>query len=300
MTEQATPAVQTANKVEKPIDKLNRFLGADSVKKQFDKALGKHSDIFTTSIVNLFNSDDKLQQCDPGSLIKECLAAASMNLPISKSLGFSYIVPFNITIKDEKGNKIGTKLVPQFILGYKGYIQLAQRTGQYKVINADVVYEGELLGTDKLTGHVNLGGEKKSNKIVGYFAHFELLNGCSHTLYMSVRQMAEYAKAKSKGISYKTSVDDLENLANNPPAFAKVGWEGDFNAMGVKTCLRRLLSKWGFLSIEMQAQNEKEFNAESVEEPTDTKKDIAVDVAFEEVAAEVVAESAQNTDQPDF
>ena len=300
MAEQTTTAVQTANKVEKPIDKLNRFLGADSVKKQFDKALGKHSDIFTTSIVNLFNSDDKLQQCDPGSLIKECLAAASMNLPISKSLGFSYIVPFNVAVKDENGNKVGTKLIPQFILATKGYIQLAQRTGQYKVINADVVYEGELKNTDKLTGRIDLSGERKSDKIVGYFAHFELINGCQHTLYMSVRQMAEYAKKYSKGISYKTSVDYLESLANNPPAFAKVGWEGDFNAMGIKTCLRRLLSKWGFLSIEMQAQNEKEFNAESVEEPTDTKKDIAVDVAFEEVAAEVVAESAQNTDQPDF
>lgn len=299
---ETTTAVQTARttqptKVEKPVDKLNRFLGAESVKKQFENAVGKHSDTFIASVVSLFNADEKLQQCDAGALIKESLRAAVMNLPISKELGFGYIVPFNIAIKDENGNKIGSRLVPQFIIGYKGFIQLAQRTGQYKTLNADVVYEGELISTNKLTGEINLSGEKKSDKIVGYFAYFELMNGCRHTLYMSVHDMAVYAKKFSKGISYKTSVDMLENLANNPPAFAKVGWEGDFNAMGVKTCMRRLLSKYGFLSTEMQTQISSEIRSEADEEPFADKKDVAVDVAFEEVAVQDVN---SETTEPDF
>lgn len=292
---ETTAAVQTANKVEKPVEKLNRFLSADSVKKQFQNALGKHSDTFIASIVTLFKQDAKLQQCDTGELIQESLRAAVMNLPISKELGFAYIVPFNLSVKDENGNKVGTRLVPTFVMGYKGYLQLAQRTGQYKTINADVVYEGELIGTNKLTGEINLNGTRKSDKIIGYFAYIELVNGFQKTLYMSVHEMAVYAKKFSKGIGFKTSVEMLENLANNPPAFAKVGWEGGFNEMAIKTCLRRLLSKYGFLSTEMQSAYAGEVRAEDAQEPEQPAEIVITDVPFDEVSEEAAAE--ENVDE---
>ena len=141
---------------------------------------------------------------------------------------------------------------PTFIPGYKGYIQLAMRTGQYKTINADFVHEGELCKVNKLTGEIQFNGEKKSDKIVGYFCYFELLNGFSKTLYMTVEEMAKYAKRYSPSIGYKTTIEQLADKANDSIAAKKVGWEGNFNDMALKTVIRRLLSKYGYLSVEMQ------------------------------------------------
>lgn len=128
------------------------------------------------------------------------------------------------------------------------------RTGQYRNINADVVYEGELRKVDKLSGTIDFGGERKSDKVVGYFAYIELLNGFSKTLYMSVEDMAKYAKKYSPGLKFDTKCtpESLMKLANEEPKTGMVGWQGNFNDMAQKTVIRRLLSKYGYLSVEMQ------------------------------------------------
>jgi recombination protein RecT len=189
------------------------------------------------------------------------------------------------------------------------------RTGQYRNINADVVYEGELRQTDKLTGAIDLKGEKKSEKVVGYFAHFELTNGFAKTLYMTVEEMANYALKFSP--SFKTKevpkVDDLIDMAQsqsqNGPIQGQVGWKGDFNAMAQKTVLRRLLSKYGFLSIEMMnalADDEpQQFNAEAIrdEENLEARPVINAAQAFdkaEEVKDEAPASQPEQEDKPDF
>jgi len=235
----------------KPIDTLKARLNADSVQEQFRNALGNNAGTFVASVIDLYNSDSKLQQCEPNALINEALRAATMKLPINKALGFAYILPFEKKFKDPEG-KWGKKTEPAFVLGYKGLVQLALRTGQYKTINADAAYEGEVRSVNRLTGEIDFAGQRKSDRIVGYFAYIELINGFSKTLYVTVREMAEHARKYSKGLKAEITVDTLESLAGSRPDYGSVGWMGNFDEMAKKTVLRSLLSKYGYLSVEMQ------------------------------------------------
>lgn len=246
-------------------------LNAESVQAQFENALGKHKDAFVASMIDLYGGDKSLQQCKPAQVVAEALKAATLQLPLNKALGFSYIVVYNNSVKNPDGSftKVPT---PTFIPGYRGYIQLAMRTGQYRTINADVVYEGEFRSVNKLTGEVVFDGEKKSDKIAGYFCYFELLNGFSKTLFMSVEQMAKHAKKYAPNIPRTTTIEQLIELANKEGG-KKVGWEGNFNDMAIKTVIRKLLSKYGYLSVEMQQAmaNDIERSQEQEEETANSK-----------------------------
>jgi recombination protein RecT len=236
------------------VDILKKTLGSESVQEQFKNALGTNSNSFIASIIDLYTGDASLQSCDPNLVVAQALKAAVLKLPLTKALGFAYIVVFNNSVRMPDGSWQKVP-VPTFIPGYRGYIQMAMRTGQYKTLNADVVYDGELRRVNKLTGEIALDGEKKSDKIEGYFAYFELLNGYSKTLFMTVDQMARHAKQYSPSIksSKDVSVDSLKILANSNQSTDKVGWLGNFTEMALKTCMRNLLSRWGYLSVEMQS-----------------------------------------------
>lgn len=240
-------------KQERPIDLMKSVINAPSVQEQFQNALGEHKDAFVASLIDLFTGDKSLQTCKPQMVIAEALRAATLRLPLNKALGFAYIIVFNNSVKNPDGSwtKVPT---PTFVPGYKGYIQLAMRTGQYRTINADFVYEGEMRKVSKLTGEIALDGEKKSDKIIGYFCYFELLNGFNKTLFVSIEEMAQYALRYSPSFkgSKKPSADALIKLAQANQPSSKVGWEGNFNDMALKTVIRRLLSKYGYLSVEMQ------------------------------------------------
>ena len=277
-------------KQERPIDLMKSFINAPSVQEQFQNALGDHKDAFVASLIDLFTGDKALQTCKPALVIAEALRAATLRLPLNKALGFAYIVVFNNTVKNADGSwsKVPT---PTFVPGYKGYIQLAMRTGQYRTINADFVYEGEMRKVSKLTGEIALDGEKKSDKIVGYFCYFELLNGFNKTLYVSVEDMAQYALRYSPSFKGKNkpSTDALVAAAQANKASTKVGWEGNFNDMALKTVIRRLLSKYGYLSVEMQNTISKD-----VEDAQTSRNDIIIENAnaqaidIESAAYEVV------------
>lgn len=230
---------------------LKSVLAAPTVIQEFDRALGKNRGVFEASLIELTSGDPALQKCEPKLLVKEALRAATLGLPLSKSLGFAYIVAFNNSVKQPDGSWAKV-MTPTFVVGYKGLIQLAQRTAQYRTINADVVYEGELQKVDKLSGAISLDGQKSSDRIVGYFCHFELLNGFQKTLYMSVEDMAKYAKKYSPSIGRDVTVEMLMAKANEPMQSKQVGWMGNFNDMAVKTCLRRLIGKYGYMSVEIQ------------------------------------------------
>lgn len=231
MTVQSMPQGKPATKV----DTLKNILAAESVQQQFTNALKENSGAFVTSIIDLYNGDNFLQQCNPKEVVMEALKAATLKLPINKSLGFAWIIPYNNSKRDESGN--WTKVVqPGFQIGYKGFIQLAMRTGQYRFINADVVYDGELREVNKLTGEIDFSGEKKSDKIIGYFAYIELLNGFSKTMYMTKDRVMSHAKKYSKSF-------DAKNGA----------WTTNTDEMALKTVLKNLLSHYGFLSVEMMA-----------------------------------------------
>ena len=211
---------QLPQKPASKIEVLKGILNAPSVQEQFQNALKENSGIFVASVIDLYNGDTYLQSCEPKAVVMEALKAATLKLPINKNLGFAYVIAY--------------KGVPQFQLGYKGYIQLAMRTGQYRIINADVVYEGEYRTKNKLTGEFDLSGEPTSDKIVGYFAHIEMINGFSKTLYMTKEKVTAHAKRYSKSFSSSSSA-----------------WATNFDEMAIKTVLRNLLSHYGFLSVEM-------------------------------------------------
>lgn len=279
-------------KQERPIDLFKSVINAPSVQTQFNNALGEHKDAFVASLIDLFTGDKSLQTCKPQIVIAEALRAATLRLPLNKALGFAYIVVYNNSVKNPDGTwtKVPT---PTFIPGYKGYIQLAMRTGQYRTINADYVYEGELRKVNKLSGDIAFDGEKKSDKIVGYFCYFELLNGFSKTLYVSVEDMAAYAKRYSPSIGKNTTIEQLISKANDGIVSKKVGWEGNFNDMALKTTIRRLLSKYGYLSVEMQNALSKDVEEQEMASRNDiieeqaNKQTITIDESsYEEVDTE--------------
>ncbi|MCD7721257.1 MAG: recombinase RecT [Prevotellaceae bacterium] len=245
----------------RPVDTLKQVLGAESVQAQFRNALGAHKDAFVASLVDLFSGDRQLQECKPADVVAEALRAATLHLPLNKALGFSYIVVFRNATRRPDGSwaRVAT---PTFMLGYKGYIQLAMRTGQYRTINADVVYEGELGRVDKLSGAIAFDGERTGDKVVGYFCHFELLNGFSKTLYMTVEEMARYARRYSPSLGRDVTWEQLAQKANDQTLTRAVGWTGNFNDMAIKTVVRRLLGKYGYLSVEMQTALAKDIEAD--------------------------------------
>lgn len=209
-----------------PVNDLKVFLNNKGVQGMFEDALKERSGQFISSIIDLYNSDDYLQKCNPKEVAMEALKAATLNLPINKSLGFAYIVPYK--------NK------PTFMIGYKGLIQMAMRTGQYKALNSGVIYEGMELEEDYLAGTFKISGKPKSNVILGYFAYFKLLNGFEKAIYMPADEVEAYGKKYSQSYTSKYSP-----------------WQTEFDEMAKKTVMRRLLSKYGILSTEMQ-QLEKE------------------------------------------
>lgn len=259
--ENAVANAKPANRNTKPIDRMKHMLAAESVQEQFNNVLKENSGAFIASIIDLYNTDATLQACDPKAVIMEALKAASLKLPINKQLGFAWIVPYR-----NKGVP-----TPTFEIGYKGYIQLALRTGAYKHINGDVVHEGELVRHDKLTGEVEIDTTQRTgDKKIGYFAFLETLNGFRKTLYMTTEEVTAHARRFSKSFSSKSSP-----------------WTTDFDAMAIKTCFRLLISKYGIMSVEMMDAYTKDTEAmqavdEADHEVIDAEYDLAVDAEITE------------------
>lgn len=198
---------------------LKGMLESAAYKKKFEEMLGKKAAGFMSSIIAVTNNNNYLMKADPATVIGAAAQAAMLDLPINQSLGFAYIVPY--------------KGAAQFQLGYKGYIQLAQRSGQYVDIGAKTVYEGELEYENRLLDKFRFG-ERTGDKVIGYLAYFRLTNGFEKMLFMTLDEMQAHAKKYSQ--NYKGGTDKW-GLA-------------DFNVMAEKTVLKRLLSKFGPLSIE--------------------------------------------------
>ena len=291
----ATSQAGQVAKKQRGVDLLKNMLNAESVQAQFKNALGKNSGTFVASVIDLYNGDKSLQQCEPKAVVMEALKAAVLHLPINKALGYAFIIPFNnnrkVKYTDEQGverERWEKVMEPTFQIGYKGLIQLAMRTGQYRTLNADAVYEGELRKVNKLTGEIAFDGERTSDKVVGYFCYFELLNGFAKTLYMTVEQMAMHAKRFSKGLKKETTVESLINLAALPVSDSNaVGWMGNFHGMAIKTVIRNLLSKYGYLSIEMQNAIADDYEGETTGSTPEDQTPVVMDaeaVVYEDVS----------------
>ena len=293
------------------ITDFNKKINGNYVQTQLKNVLKENAGTFSTSLIEVFTNDKQLQSCDVNKVIQEAIKAASLKLPINKNLGYAYLLVFNNWDK-EKRVAVPT---PQLVIGYKGLLQLAYRTGYYTDINADIVYEGELRGRDKLSGRIDISGEKTSEKVEGYFAYFELKSGIRKTLYMSVEEMANYALRFAPTFKGKNppKVDELidaaQEQAQSGVVPGQVGWKGDFNGMATKTVLRRLLSKYGYLSIEMMdamAKDEQPYTtAEEIRNEDNAAPRQVIDASqmiqdaqAEEVQAQEPAPEPE--DKPDF
>lgn len=222
------------NDMEQPksIVTVKGLLCKPDFKKRFEDILGKKANGFISSVINISNSKN-LMGVDSNSIVASAVVAATLYGTIDPNLGFAYIVPYN----DKKQGKIA-----QFQMGYKGFIQLAQRSGQYKTINATEVFENEIKSINRLTGEIEFEeNPEPSTKVVGYVGYFRLLNGFEKALYMSREQLETHGKKYSQ--SYKSTNDWVSKNSL---------WNTDFDSMATKTVLKLLLSKYGPLSIEMQ------------------------------------------------
>ena len=218
-----------------PVERLKQVIALPSVQEQFQNALAENAPLFTASLIDVYASDSKLQRCEPRLVIMEALKAATLDLPINRQLGFAYIIPYDKSEKLPDGTWKKTP-IPQFQPGYRAFIQLAMRTGQYRFINADMVYEGEHPVSNRITGELTISGTAKSETVIGYFAYFHTVNGFEKASYWTKDKVIAHAKRHSKtyGKEGKSNV-----------------WETDFDAMALKTVLKNLLSKYGILSVKM-------------------------------------------------
>lgn len=214
---------------------LTAYLTQDAVKAQINNVIGgKDGQKFIASIVSAANNNPALMECTNPSILSAALLGESLKLSPSPQLGHFYFVPFN----DKNRGKVA-----QFQLGYKGYIQLAIRSGQYKKLNVMAIKEGELEYFDPLNEDIKINlmvddwDEREQAETIGYYAFFELNNGFRKAIYWSKSQMVRHAEKYSAGFK-----------AHKGYTF----WEKDFDGMAYKTMLRQLISKWGIMSIEMQ------------------------------------------------
>lgn len=227
---------------------LTAYLTQDAVKDQINKVVGgKDGQRFMAAIISAVNTNPALQECTNPSILSGALLGESLKLSPSPQLGHYYLVPFN----DKNKGKVA-----QFQLGYKGYIQLAIRSGQYKKLNVLAIKEGELEYFDPLNEDIKINlmvdkwDEREEAETIGYYAMFELTNGFRKAIYWSKKQMENHAMKYSQGYRAKKGY---------------TFWEKNFDGMAYKTMLRQLISKWGIMSIELQSalENDMTFTDES-------------------------------------
>ncbi len=211
---------------------MNSLLDSEGYRKRFDELLGKRTPQFVSALITLCNSTPQLQEAfatAPNTVIQAALKAASFDLPIEPNLGYAYIVPFR-----NQGRMEAT-----FLLGYKGLLQLAMRTGVYQKINVVDVREGELKKFNRLTEDIELEfiedeEQREALPIIGWCGYYRLINGTEKIIYMSRRQIEAHERKNRKG----------QNMSK--------GWRENFEAMAAKTVLRQLIGKWGLMSIDYQ------------------------------------------------
>ena len=246
---QVAPAQQSVNQL------MNSMLDGEKLRGRFNELLGNRSAQFVSSLVSMVNASPELQKAfyeAPMTVIQAGLKAAAFDLPIDQNLGYAYIVPFKNSKKDADGNWT-SKHEATFILGWKGMHQLALRTGAYKTINVVDIREGELKSYNRLTEDADIefiedDDLRESKPIIGYLGYYRLVNGAEKTIYMTVKQIENHEKKFRKG------------------QYMGKGWKDDFDAMARKTVYRKLIGKWGVMSIQYQSAQEGATLAEQMKE----------------------------------
>ena len=262
---------------------MNAMLDGEKLRGRFNDLLGKRTPQFVSSLVSLVNADANLQQAffeSPMTVIQSALKAASFDLPIDQNLGYAYIVPFKNSKKNADGS-FTKKMEASFILGWKGMHQLALRTGAYKTINVIDVRQGELKSYNRLTEEVDIAfvedeDERETLPVIGYVGYYRLVNGAEKTIYMTLKQIENHEKKNRKG------------------DYMGKGWRDDFDAMARKTVYRRLIGKWGVMSIDYQSHGDAVALAEQMTEEHRLEASTEVEVDFVDTTTGEVVEGETN------
>jgi recombination protein RecT len=217
-----------------PTGAFAKLVEGDWVQEQLKSILKENASIFAASLVELFAGDTNLQKCNQGLVVKEALKAASLQLPLSKALGFAWVIA--------RWSSKDNAYVPAFQPGYRAFKQLALRTAQYRYINCGPVYEGELKKWDKLSGALDITGEAASDKVIGFFGYFKMLNGFEKSSYWTS------AKVEQHAIKYNEQCKKAGKLTGI--------WAEHFDTRAQETVLKLLISKDGLMSIDMQQVSE--------------------------------------------
>ncbi len=215
---------------EKDKNPVKSFLNQPAVKKRLAELVGKRSEKFSAQLLQIAQSNDLLSQAEPSTLMFAALTATALDLDINQSLGYAYIVPYNTKVNNQWIK------AAQFQLGYKGFIQLALRTNEYKNINAIPVHENQFKSFNYLTEFLDADFTVQGEgEIVGYVAYLKLISGFSKTIYWTKEQVTKHAQTFSKTFNNKNSA-----------------WKTNFDAMAIKTVIKSLISKWGPTSTELK------------------------------------------------
>ena len=272
---------------------LTAYLSNDAVKNQINSIVGgKNGTRFRSSIISAVNANASLQECTNASILSAALLGESLNLSPSPQLGQYYMVPF-------KNNNAGVK-VAQFQLGYKGYIQLAIRSGQYKKLNVLAIKEGELINFNPLDEEIEVKliadeAEREKAETIGYYAMFEYTNGFKKAMYWSKEKMKAHAIKYSQGYA-----------ADVKKGTKWTFWSKDFDGMAYKTMLRQIISKWGIMSIEMQTALDSDMaviNEDGTKDYVEMDEGMIVEGSAEEMESANAGEGEevakeQTTEQP--
>lgn len=215
---------------------FNQTIANPKTQEYLQSVLGEKKSSFVNNLTALVAGSKQLQACKPMSVMYAAIKATALDLPLDPNLGFAYVIPY-------KNNKEG-ETDAQFQIGYKGFIQLAMRSGQYRTINVRDVREGEIIGEDFVSGDLKfkkLNGNREKATIVGYVAFFRLVNGFEKMMFWTVDEVKQHAMTYSK--TFGSTIKTIREASK---------WTTDFDAMAKKTALKLLLSKYGVLSVEMK------------------------------------------------
>lgn len=229
--------------------KFSAMLQTNAFQKALQNAMGNPKEIqkFSAAITSVVSTNPQLEECEASTILSAALCGHALALPPSPQLGLYYMVPFKRKAVWENGKIVQPETkVATFVLGYRGYIQLAIRSGQYKRLNVVEIKEGELINWDPLTEEITIKmiedeTERETAETIGYYAYFRYVNGFEKALYWSKDKMKQHALEYSAG--YASDVNKGTSYTF---------WAKDFDAMAKKTMLRQLISKWGVMSVEMQ------------------------------------------------
>lgn len=273
---------------------VKQMISQDNVKKKFAEVLGQKAPQFLASITTVVQGSAQLKKCDANSIMSAAFRAATYDLPIDSNLGFSAIVPYNESVFNPQTKQWEKHPRAQFQMMYKGFIQLAIRSGYYEKMNYAVVYEDELVSYNPITAEIEFvtdfsqctqRNNGETDKIAGYYAWFRLKTGFRQELYMSTSEVDNHAKKYSQSYRY-----DIEKKKTSSK------WTTDFEAMALKTVIKLLLSKWGILSVDMQRaiqDDQKVYDEEGNGSYGDNKPDIDEAQDAFEVSGQEIEEPSQ-------